>query len=222
VRDDRAAGRNRLIAPLWWRNALRLLRPTALQCFRNWDSHEDRAAIVRVDLTAEESTLLKTVKLDPGKLKGYEDTKRNGEAACALMKSLIARRAIPELRVQWFTDPKLFPGGRGKSRRQLFERNGCIGEEIFRHPHFLEYLHYFLYGADLPASAIEEFCAAVDTCGDVSSSDVVPLGNTARGIARGHSLQAHDASEEFYKLALDCGIWHRYAESIRDAVRKMR
>ena len=62
---------------------------------------------------------------------------RNGEAVCALMKSLIARKVIPELRVKWFTDPAYFPGGRGKSRQQVFERNGCRGEDIFRHPHFL-------------------------------------------------------------------------------------
>lgn len=173
-------------------------------------------------LTEPEQKLLATINFDALKLDGYEDAKRNGNAVCDLMKSLIARKAIPELRVKWFTDPKLYPGGRGKSRQQVFERNGCRGEEIFRHPHFLEYLWYFLYGANLPASAIEEFRTALKERGQISSSDVVPLGKTARQIARSHGLQAHDASEEFYKLALDCGIWHSYAEHIRDAVRKMR
>jgi hypothetical protein len=88
------------------------------------------------------------------------------------------------LRVKGFTDPKLYPGGRGKSRQQVFENNGCVGEEIFRHPHFLEYennggvgeeifrhphfleyLWYFLYGTNLPASAIEEFRTALKDLG---------------------------------------------------------
>lgn len=40
-----------------------------------------------------------------------------------------------------------FPGGRGRSRADVFEKNGTRGEAIFRHPHFLTYLRYFLYGA---------------------------------------------------------------------------
>ena len=67
-----------------------------------------------------------------------------------------------------------------------------------------------------------EFRAAVEDCGDVTSSDVVPLGKTARQIARSRGLQAREASEEFHKLALDCGIDAGYAVFIRDAVRKMR
>lgn len=171
-------------------------------------------------LTQAEQELLTTIVFELPD--GYEAVRRNGEAVCALMRSLIARKAIPQLRVKWFTDPDFHPGGRGKSRKQMFERNGCMGEEIFRHPHFLEYLWHFLYGANLPVPATEKFRATVKRCGQVSSSDIVPLGKAARAIARAHRLQAHDASDEFYKLALDCGIWHSYAEHIRDAVRKMR
>ena len=56
----------------------------------------------------------------------------------------------------------------------------------------------------------------------MSPPDVLPLGKTARNIARAQRLNARDASEEFYKLALECGIWHSYAEQVRDAVKKMR
>jgi hypothetical protein len=174
------------------------------------------------ELTAPEKQLLATINFDALKLEGHEDAIRNGKAVCALMKSLMSRKAIPELRVKWFIDPDLHPGGRGSSRKQVFERNGCTGDDIPRHPHFLPYFWYFLYGANLPAPAIAEFRAAVDQCGQVSSSDVVPLGRAARTIARAHRLDAHDASDEFYKLALDCGIWPSYADHIRGAVRKMR
>jgi hypothetical protein len=77
-------------------------------------------------------------------------------------------------------------------------------------------------GADLPPRVIAEFRSAVERCGQVTSSDVVPLGKLARQLARAHHLKAHDASEEFHKLAIDCGMWHRDASHIRDAVRKMR
>lgn len=169
-------------------------------------------------LTQTERELLATIAFDVPE--GDEAVKRNGQAVCALMKSLIARKAIPELRVKWFTDPAYFPGGRGKSRKQMFERNGCIGDEIFRHPHFLEYLRTFLYGANLPATAIAQFREAVVDCGQVTSGDIVPLGKKARDIARAHELAAHNVCEEFYKLALECGIWRSYAEHIRDAVKQ--
>jgi hypothetical protein len=171
-------------------------------------------------LTQAERELLEAISFDLPD--GYQAAQHNGEAVCALMKSLIARKGIPELRVKWFTDPAYFPGGRGKSRQQVFERNGRRGEDIFRHPHFLEYLWTFLYGANLPAPVIAQFRQDVKDCGQVTSGDIAPLGKKARAIARAHGLPAHDACEEFYKLALECGIWHSYAEHIRDAVKQMR
>ncbi|MES2072011.1 MAG: hypothetical protein V4488_16765 [Pseudomonadota bacterium] len=68
----------------------------------------------------------------------------------ALWNSLYKRSAIPEIRFQYFTDAERNPSGRGKSRMQIFEKNGTSGEEIFAHPHFLKYLEYFVYGPDLP------------------------------------------------------------------------
>jgi hypothetical protein len=65
-------------------------------------------------LTQAEQDLLASIAFDLPE--GYEAVKRNGEVVCALMKSLIERKAIPELHVKWFTDPAYFPGGRGKSR----------------------------------------------------------------------------------------------------------
>jgi hypothetical protein len=173
-------------------------------------------------LTADERELLNTINFDALALDGYEDARRNGDAVCALMKSLIARKAIADVRRKYFTDPHSYPGGRGHSRQQDFERNGCSGDEILRHPHFLEFLRYFLYGADLPAPVIEEYREAVRRWGNVTSGDVVPLGKLARQLARAGRMKAHEASEEFHKLALDCGLWHSYASHIRDAVRQMR
>jgi hypothetical protein len=100
--------------------------------------------------------------------------------------------------------------------------DGRHGDEILEHPHFLSFLWYFIYGAKLPERVVVGFRQAVDKCGQITSSDVVPLGKTARQLAKAARLPAFDASEEFYKLALDCGIWHSYAAHIHDDVRRMR
>lgn len=46
--------------------------------------------------------------------------------------------------MQLVTNPDFNIGGRDKSRKQFFEGNGSRGESIFRHPHFLKYLRYFI------------------------------------------------------------------------------
>jgi hypothetical protein len=75
-------------------------------------------------------------------------------------------------------------GSRRKSRQQMFEHNGCRGKDIFRHPRFLDYLRMFLYGANLPEPVIVQFRQAVNDCGQVSSSDIAPLGKKARAACR--------------------------------------
>jgi hypothetical protein len=62
-----------------------------------------------------------------------------------------------------------------------------------------------------------EFKAAVDDCGFVTSSDVVPLGRKARRLARGLGLRPSEAREEFFKLALDCDVDIGSAISIRES-----
>jgi hypothetical protein len=127
-----------------------------------------------------------------------------GEAALGLMKSLIARKAIPDVRSKYFTDQDFNVGGRGRSRAEIFEKNGTDGEAIFRHPHFLKYLRYFLYGPDLPPPVIEAFRQKIADMGLVTSSDIVPLGAFSRQLTRAHRLRGVDSAEEFFKLALDC------------------
>jgi hypothetical protein len=72
-----------------------------------------------------------------------------------LWNSLCSRGAIPEVRLQYFTDAERNPGGRGKSRMQIFEKNGTSGEKIVEHPHFLKYLEYFVFGPDLPRKSLK-------------------------------------------------------------------
>jgi hypothetical protein len=86
----------------------------------------------------------------------------------------------------------------------------------------LDYLRYFLYGPQLPDSVVESFRERLERCGDITPSDVGPLGMLARKLARAHGLAAHDAADEFYKLALEWGLSCDYSRYIYDAVRAMR
>jgi hypothetical protein len=101
----------------------------------------------------------------------------NSPSSLKLLQSLLKRAAIPSPRWEWFTDAKTNIGGRGKSREEQFEKNGVSGEDIARHPHFLEYLRYFLEGPNLPDSMIQTFATKVEDCRPVTSGDVIPLGS---------------------------------------------
>jgi hypothetical protein len=173
-----------------------------------------------IDLTSEEQALFEKIALDWEGL-DHDAFLRNGELVAKLMKSLLARKAIPEQRVKWFTDPRYRTGRMKGSRRDLFHRNGNTDEEILRLASFLDYLHYFVCGPDLPPAAIAEFREAIRRCGQISSGDVETLRKFARQQTRQRGLPPHEACEEYFKLALDCGVWVSYALSIRDAVKSI-
>lgn len=173
-----------------------------------------------IELTPQEKALADQIEFEALHLEDHIHAEANAQLAVELMRSLMARDAIPEQRRKYFGDPTYYPGGRGSSRKQMFERHGCRGEAILRHPHFLAYLRYFIHGADLPTQIAAEFRAAVEECGMVTSSDVVPLGHKARRLARQLGLAPHDAREEFFKLALDCGLSPGTAIAIRESAGK--
>jgi len=179
-------------------------------------------ALGAIELIAEEQALLDTLKFDLDALDGHESFEANADRALALTKQLVARQGIPDHRRRYFVDPDYHLGGRGRSRLQIFERNGCRGDDILRHAHFLPYLHYFIYGPALPEVVLRAFEQAVRDCGMVTSSDVVPLGNFARKLTRDHGLSKHHASEEFFKLANELGVGMIAAASIHRSVMQLR
>ena len=145
----------------------------------------------------------------------------NQEPILALLRSLEARNAIPVQRLRYWGDVAYNPTGRIRtSRKGLFERNGCTGDEIYTHPHFLAYLRYFLYGAELPESVMHEFATRVGEPRWVSSSDAIPLGKAAREIAGRHGLTDYGAPEEFFKLCLDLGLSVDVARTVLRAVKR--
>lgn len=143
------------------------------------------------------------------------------EAAHGLTLSLLRREAIPPIRVDYFIDPELNIGQR-RSREQIFEGNGTAGEDIFRHPHFFPYLHYFVVGPDLPQATIDRFAQAVADCGLVTSGDEEGLQRLARAEVRRCGLERKAGAEEFFKLALELELDVYTARAIRDSVMKLR
>lgn len=119
-------------------------------------------------------------------------------------------------------EPEFFPGGRGKSHMNVFERNGTAGNEILRHPNFHKYLQYFIEGPTLPTKTVAQFSAFIDSLGGVSGDDILELRNLVRRLTRESGLNPHNAAEEFFKLALEFGASAAIAESLLRAVREVR
>ncbi|NJS13619.1 MAG: hypothetical protein HC788_02145 [Sphingopyxis sp.] len=176
-----------------------------------------------IELTDEESAIASALNFNQVAFaSNYDGYLINADLAHRLTTSLLNRGAIPQHRARYFADPELYPGGRGASRQDNFVRHGNSHDEILRHPNFLKYLRYFVYGAELPAAVIAAFADAVEDCGMVTSGDIVPLGQKARQLARSHSLERTAAAEEFYKLCLDLGLSPNQSASIRTSVLQLR
>jgi hypothetical protein len=168
---------------------------------------EDVPEIKPVELTPEEIDLFKTMEADFSKDRGY-----SGEAASLLMNSLGKRMAIPKARIRYFTAP--YPGGRGKSYQDVF-KSGSYRSNIFKAPHFVEYLRYFIHGPALPPATIEGFRKILIE--DLGTSGMImdQLCAFARAEVRRLKLDRTTAKDEFWKLAQEVGYFH--AETVRRA-----
>ena len=139
------------------------------------------------------------------------------EVAAPLAVLLRARNAIPEIRIRYFTDHE-FNVGTKKSREQVL---GLTGDAIFSDPRFLEYLHYFIYGPNLPDQVITEFSNTAYPYEYISGGDIKDLRELAISLVDEYKLNPRDVACEFFKLAIECGMDVYYAQSIRDAVRSI-
>lgn len=142
----------------------------------------------------------------------------NEKPVIELLRLLDEREAIPRQRIAYWTDPDYKPGQTKGSRKQMFERNGNVGDEIYTHPHFVPYLRYFLYGADLPQGAIDEFEEQVGDVRGFSGSDILGLTKKTRELVRKYDLRSH--ADEFYQLTIDNGLSRYSAESVRNAAKE--
>ncbi len=139
-----------------------------------------------------------------------------------LLSSLRERNAIPAQRVSYWTDPEFRTGRLKGSREQLFARNGTVGEEAFVQFGFLPMLHYLLFGARLPLAVMAAFEAEVGDPRWVSLDDALDHGRFARNLVRQYCLNPSDSGDEFFKLALDLGLWVQSGLRIEQIVRHNR
>jgi hypothetical protein len=179
--------------------------------------------IGQIELTPAEQKLAKQIVFDVlQKPLEYEETLENGERAAALANSLMKRKAIPEERLRYFTDPEYNPGRGKESRFTYFRNNAGSTDKVFRHPHFLPYLRYFIYGADLPAELKQEFLKKAEDYWIKSGE----LAKFAQQLVRKYNLERpplnYRLKEVFYQLALDCSCTEGIARSVREAVMKVK
>jgi predicted nucleic acid-binding protein len=135
----------------------------------------------------------------------YEAYSLNAKLVPQLMDLLQKRNAIPKQRLDYFDDPQFRSDRIKGSHRNLFERNSTVGIEIYQHPHFLKYLRYFLFGADLLPNVLDRFKSLVNRHSPISGGDVQDLSKLAKDLVNEHRMEPHEASGEFFKVCLDCG-----------------
>lgn len=177
--------------------------------------------IQTVKLNAEEQALFDTICWDLDELGRRDDRIDHLEKMGELAESLLERKAIPEVRLAYFTDPEMNVGGYGKSRKQVFEKNGTSGRDILRHPHFMDYLRYFLYGPDLPKDTIRGFCKIIEEDRGTSGMVLDQIQAFVRKEGRNRGLNPGHAAEEFFKLAHEIGK-PNLAEAVRSAAKSVR
>lgn len=178
-----------------------------------------------IELTMPERAILEKIDLRVSHSnhdEGHAGYNANKEPILALLSSLSERKGVPAQRLSYWNDPRYNYGRIKASRKGLFERNGCTGADIYTHPHFVPYLRYFLFGADLPDAVIIKFEEKVGNPQWVTSSDIVPIGKFARDFTRQHRLDVSDAPDEFFKLCLDMGLSLSTAESVMRSVKQIR
>lgn len=172
-----------------------------------------------ISLTADEQVLVDQIEFDALSLRDHAHWLKNADLVSRLTKCLLERGGIPSQRLGWFTNPDLNFGRLKGSRESNFRRNTPDREEMIRHPHFLKFLRYFIFGADLPHDLREEFAKRVADCYHVNGSDALELGDWARGEVRKRRMDGPRSAEEFHKLALDCGIHAMWVGTIYDRVK---
>lgn len=166
-----------------------------------------------IDLTSEEEDWLSQISFPPTT---HEALRLSCQFAPRLARSLFERGAIPEIRRRYFTDPTL--NSRGQlSRKEGFERKGVRGDAILSHGHFLKYLRYFIFGPDLPPAVMDRFLELVENEPYYPGDNIEELRGFVRAAIRRNSLEKQGAGEEFFKLALECGLSEDDAWNIRKA-----
>lgn len=167
----------------------------------------------KISLTNEEEAFLSQINFKPKDTFGSIEHSSLVLAA-SLADSILSRKAVPTIRLHYFSKAE-FNIGSKKSRMEWFEVHGTKGNDILKHGNFLPYLRYFIFGPDLPGKVIDDFCSLATQFDE----DRGEMRKFARNMTRQFGLNPREACEEFFKLALECGMNIDEARSVRDAVK---
>lgn len=158
-----------------------------------------------IDLTDDERRLAVIVFADDARYSHQQHLSQlNAQRDLAL--SLLKREAIPEIRVRYFADANLHTGHGTGSNLDEFRRHGLSDDEIFKHPHFQEYLAYFISGPKLPKLVMEGFIRILQDDLGGSGTVMKTLLAFVRSQVRTYEFRVEhgfNPSEEFFKLAME-------------------
>ncbi len=183
---------------------------------------EESIYIGKLELTQQENDLLQNIKSFTIDL-NEEHNKRllKLENCFLLTQSLIERKALPEHRISYFISAEYRLSDTRSSRMEVFESNGTSGEAIFRHPHFLKYLKYFIYGADLPVAFKQQVKIIKEET--FYHSDFVEQATPIIRIYYNANINKANRkafAEEIFKLSLDLGLDLTHSAQLRNKVMK--
>lgn len=170
-----------------------------------------------VELTSTEAKLYARIPHTPSH-EGWDDV---ADAMESLVHSLLARDAVPEVRLQLFHDAEFAETGI-KSRLEVFESNGTVGDDIYRSPYFIPYLRHFIHGPNLPRDVMDGLVAILNEDRGTSGMVMNDYRQFARAAIRDRHLSPSDAATEFFRLGVEIGMGVPAARALRDAARSTR
>jgi hypothetical protein len=176
----------------------------------------------KIELNAQETEWVNTLgTFEISLSEDYEKRISKLETADLLARSLLSRSVIPEVRFNYFTKPEYNLSNPKKSHEEIFESNGTKGEEILSHPHFLSYLKYFIYGAELPGSLKSELAALKEnhSYDDDFTEEAAPI---IKKYFKSFGSERTAFAEEVFKLCLDLNVPLAYGKLLRDKVMSWR
>ncbi len=175
-----------------------------------------------VELTDEESQLydrILSAEIRHGR--SSDDWSEIADSMETLVELLSSRKAIPEVRIQLFVDPKLAESG-AMSRQQVFESNETSGSDIIRHPNFVKYLRHFIEGPKLPKPVMQGLCDILNEDRGTSGMLIEQTRKFVRDSIRNNGLDRGYAATEFFRLGIEIGMSESSARSLRDAAMSVR
>ena len=140
-------------------------------------------------------------------------------SACKrLTESLLARNAIPENRIEYFTNPAYRFGHGNKSRYYYFQQNLGEGQSVIEHQSFIKYLDYFIHGSKLTQELKNQLDRIRDNNYDSDVYEEARL--TLRSFYKSYIQKGKksDFAEEVFKHCLDIGMSLHNAGNVRSVV----